>query len=195
MCSSDLLTGTKHATSYPDPFVLRPDLGLAVAGDARVELDLCTGDRWNVDTWAGAQSWLLFVGDDPLELVEAHALAAGAPTLPPDWAFAPWNDAVGGADRVREVAAALRGAGATSSVIWTEDWKGAEKTAYGYHLTTDWDLDESLYPDASELDAELEAAGFKWLAYFSPFVGQESDNWKEAQDFVITDDKIGRAHV
>ena len=48
--------------------------------------------------------------------------------------------------------------------------------------------DLSLYPDASELDAELEAAGFKWLAYFSPFVGQESDNWKEAQDFVITDD-------
>ena len=82
----------------------------------------------------------------------------------------------------------FRSAGATSSVIWTEDWKGAEKTAYGYHLTTDWDLDESLYPDASELDAELEAAGFKWLAYFSPFVGQESDNWKEAQDFVITDD-------
>lgn len=183
------LTGTKHAASYPDPFLLRPEpLGLAVAGDARVEVDLCTEDRWNVDSWAGSQTWLLFVSDDPLELVEAHALAAGTPVLPPDWAFAPWNDAVGGVDRVRTVAETLRGAGASSSVIWTEDWKGGEKTSYGYHLTADWDIDEELYPEASTLDAELEAAGFKWLAYFSPFVAEESDNWAEAEGLVITDD-------
>ncbi|MFN7145691.1 MAG: TIM-barrel domain-containing protein, partial [Myxococcota bacterium] len=180
------LTGTKHATSFPDPFLLRPEpLGLALAGAARVEVDLCTGDRWTVDAWRGSELFLLFEGISPLEIVQTHALAAGAPVLPPDWAFAPWNDAVGGADRVRTVAGTLRAAGAPSSVVWTEDWKGGEETSYGYHLTAEWTLDEALYPDAVALDAELEAAGFKWLAYFSPFLGEESAAWAEAEDLAI----------
>jgi hypothetical protein len=65
---------------------------------------------------------------------------------------------VGGEARVREVAATLRAAGAPSSVIWTEDWKGGEETAFGYHLTAEWTVDTTLYPDAPSLDAELEAA-------------------------------------
>ncbi len=179
-------SGTKHATSFPDPFLVRPEpFGLAMAGASRVEVDLCTGSRWMVDVWSGTPSFLVFAGTSPLQIVEAHALAAGTPTLPPDWAFAPWNDAVGGADRVRQVAATLREAGAPSSVIWTEDWKGATETAFGYHLTAEWTLDEVLYPDASDLDAELEAAGFKWLAYFSPFVAEPSTAWAEAEELVV----------
>ncbi len=180
------LTGTKHATSFPDPFLLRPEpLGLALGGASRVEVDLCTGDRWTVDAWQDEALFLLFEGDTALEIVEHHALAAGTPVLPPDWAFAPWNDAVGGVDRVRAVAESLRGAGAPSSVIWTEDWKGAEQTAYGYHLTLEWSLDDTLYPDAAALDAELEAAGFKWLAYFSPFVAEPTATWAEAEPYTI----------
>jgi alpha-glucosidase len=181
-------TGTRHATSYPDPFLVRPEpFGLAVAGTPRIEADLCTGSRWTLDVWSGSPSFLVFAGETPLQIVEAHALAAGTPMLPPDWAFAPWNDAVGGAERVRQVAATLREAGASSSVIWTEDWKGGEETAFGYHLTAEWTLDETLYPDALALDGELEAAGFKWLAYFSPFVSETSAAWEEAQSLVIED--------
>ncbi len=182
-------TGTKHATSYPDPFLLRPEpFGLAVAGTPRVEVDLCTGDRWTVDVWSANATFLVFAGETPLDVVNAHALAAGTPALPPDWAFAPWNDAVGGEARVREVAATLRAAGAPSSVIWTEDWKGGEETAFGYHLTAEWTVDTTLYPDAPTLDGELEAAGFKWLAYFSPFVAETSTAWAEAEDLVIRDE-------
>ena len=40
------LTGTKHATSYPDPFLLRPEpLGLVVDGAARVENILTQAGR------------------------------------------------------------------------------------------------------------------------------------------------------
>lgn len=182
------LTGTRHATSYPDPFLVRPEpLGLAIAGTPRIEVDLCTGDRWKLDIWSGTTSFLLFTAHTPLQIVEGHALATGAPVLPPNWAFAPWNDAVGGADRVRAVANTLRDAGASSSVIWTEDWKGAEQTALGYHLSSEWTLDEALYPDASTLDAELEAAGFKWLAHFSPFIAEHTEAWAEAEDLAIRD--------
>ena len=180
------LTGTRHATSFPDPFLVRPEpLGLMVAGAARVEVDLCTSDRWTVDRWTSDASYLLFDGATPLEIVQGHALLSGPPVLPPDWAFAPWNDAVGGVERVRAVARSLRDAGAPSSVIWTEDWKGGEESAYGYHLKLEWMLDEALYPDAPALDAELEAAGFKWLAYFSPFIAEPTETWAEAEAYAI----------
>jgi alpha-glucosidase (family GH31 glycosyl hydrolase) len=180
------LTGTRHATSYPSPFLLRPEpLGLVLDGASRAEVDLCTGQRWTVDVWAGEATWLLFEGVHALDIVKAHALLYGAPAIPPDWAFAPWNDAVGGEARVRAVAETLRSAGAPSSVIWTEDWKGGEETVYGYHLTSEWTLDEALYPDAPAIDADLEAAGFKWLAYFSPFLGESSEAWAEAEELAI----------
>lgn len=182
------LTGTRHAQSMPDPFLLRPEpFGLQLLGEARVEVDLCTGNRWMVDAWSADQTYLLLSSEDPLTIVEAHARAAGAPAIPPDWAFAPWNDAVGGVDRVQAVATTLREAGAPSSVIWTEDWKGGEETAYGYHLTAEWTVDEELYPDAGTTDAALEAMGFKWLAYFSPFIGEETADWAEAEELAIRD--------
>ncbi len=182
------LTGTRHASSYPDPFLVRPEpLGVAVGTTARIEVDLCTGPRWTLDVWDDGALFLLFDGDSPLDIVQAHALAAGTPVLPPDWAFAPWNDAIGGTERVTTVANELRASGASSSVIWTEDWKGGEDSLYGYHLLLDWDLDATLYPDATGTDAALEAAGFKWLAYFSPFVGQNTDDWASVESLVIED--------
>jgi len=182
------LTGTRHATSYPDPFLLRPEpMGLHVSNAARSEVDLCTGDRWRVDTWASSTRYVVLDGDTPLDVIRARSTVTGLPKLPPDWAFAPWNDAVGGTERVQEVAATLRAAGAPSSVIWTEDWKGAEETAWGYHLLPSWSHDESLYPDPSSTDADLEAAGFKWFAYFSPFVVDETTEAEETADFLIQD--------
>ena len=191
------LQGTRHASSYPDPFLLRPEppVGLAAQTWARVEVDLCATDptTWTIDTWQDRSLMLVVAGDSPLEVVERRTRATGPPLVPPDWAFAPWNDAVRGADRVREVAATLREAGAPASAIWTEDWKGAAQTPYGYHLSTLWSLDEELYPDASALDAELEAAGFKWLAYFSPFVETETPEWEEISDALIVDPETGEA--
>jgi alpha-glucosidase (family GH31 glycosyl hydrolase) len=182
------LTGTRHATSYPDPFLLRPEpMGLMVDTAARIDVDLCTGDGWTVAAWDGASSFILVDGASPLEVVRNHTRLVGLPPQPPSWALAPWNDAVMGADRVRAVAAALRAADAPSSVIWTEDWKGGEDSAWGYHISAEWDLDRALYPEAEALDAELEAQGFKWLAYFSPFLETGSRAWDEAIDLAIRD--------
>ena len=99
--------------------------------------------------------------------------------LPPDWALGPWNDAVHGEDEVRRVAALLREREIPSSAIWTEDWKGHEETSLGFRLSSSWELNTDLYPDAAALSEELEDDGFKWLGYFSPFIEEDSPEWVE----------------
>ena len=184
------LTGTRHASSYPDPFLLRPaePLGVTAHTGARLELDLCSAQDWSLMAWDSSLELAITAGETPLEVIERNTLAEGAPPIAPDWAFAAWNDAVRGVDRVLTVARELRESGASSSVIWTEDWKGAEQLDLGYHLSGEWTIDEALYPQASAIDAQLEAAGFKWFAYFSPFVEVESEAWAEAEDLVIRDE-------
>jgi len=195
------LTGTKHAASYPVPFLLRPEQkhGLLALTTARVEVDLCASDpdRFSLQTWdEGGGAFVLISGSDPLDIVEGLTAYTGRPELPPAWAFAPWNDAVRGEDRVREVAAALREAGAPGSVIWSEDWKGGHENATGYHLDGDWFLDESLYPDPAAVDAELEALGFKWFSYFSPFLFEGTETWDDALAAdVILEDEAGEPYV
>src|ERR1019366_8974899 len=66
----------------------------------------------------------LFYGPSPHEALGRSTEHFGRPRVPPAFAFAPWNDAIYGSANVRAVAAALRLAGAPSSVIWTEDWRG-----------------------------------------------------------------------
>ncbi|GDX81914.1 hypothetical protein LBMAG42_37250 [Deltaproteobacteria bacterium] len=189
------ITGTRHSSSYPDPFFIRPEpVGVLTNTNARVEVDLCTGDRWRFDVADSAASWSILDADTPLGLVRLHATAYGAPAVPPDWAFGAWTDAVRGADRVLAVAAELREAGASATVIWSEDWRGGEELAFGYHPRPEWAVDETLYPDPSGIDASLEALGFKWMAYFAPFLVEDTAAWDEAIDFAIRDDK-GEAYT
>jgi len=184
------ITGTRHASSYPDPFFIRPEpVSVLAQTNARVSVDLCTGDRWRLDVADSAATWLISDADTALELVQQHAVMRGTPALPPDWAFGTWADAIRGADRVREVVAELREAGASASVIWSEDWRGGEDLAFGYHPKPEWAVDETLYPDPSGIDAEMEAAGFKWLAYFAPFLVEGTAAWDDGVQFAIQDDK------
>ncbi len=178
------LTGRRHTTYFPVPFLLRAQqsAGLLLDTPTRVEVDLCATDpaRTSLIAW-DAQPALHFVAaPTPLGAVEALTDRTGRPRRLPAWALTPWNDAIRGADRVREVAATLREAGAPSSVIWTEDWKGSEENFSGFRLSESWTLDETLYPEATTLDAELEAAGFKWFAYFGPFVGLTDADGQDA---------------
>ncbi|MFT4977307.1 MAG: alpha-glucosidase [Myxococcota bacterium] len=192
------LVGTRHASSYPDPFFVQtgPRVGMQVNTDSRVDADLCTdGQRWSLAAWEDSLWLSVLPGDDVLSIVELRTRANGGVVLPPDWAFAPWNDAVMGEDRVQEVVRTLREAGAPSSVIWTEDWKGGEDNGFGYHLLPEWDADTTLYPDIAGLDAELEAQGFKWLAYFSPFISPEASTWEESAEHTISDPETGEPYL
>ncbi len=179
------LTGTRHASSYPVPFLLRPHQphGLLVDTSARLEADLCASDseRFSLTSWTGAARWLLISGEGPLQVVEELTAHTGRVQLPPPWALGVWNDAVHGSEEVRAAAELLRDQGASVSAIWSEDWKGGEWGSTGYHLTNEWFLDEETYPDGAELAAELEADGFKWLGYFSAFLAEDTQTWSSAE--------------
>ncbi len=187
------IVGTRHAASYPVPFLLRPQQahGLLADTDARVLVDLCASDseRFTVEVWDGSADFLLLSGDGPLDVVEDLTGFTGRFDLPEPWVFAPWNDAVRGPDNVRAVAQRLREFDAPSSVIWTEDWKGGVEDFTGYHLKGEWFLDEETYPDADALAVELADDGFQWFAYFSPFVesGTETYEMAVADDVLIKD--------
>lgn len=192
------IVGTRHASSYPDPFIIQtgPRLGVQVNTHSRVDADLCAdGSRWSLAAWENSMWLSLLPGDDVLDIVELRTRANGGIAMIPDWALAPWNDAILGEDRVREVAQTLRDANAPSSVIWTEDWKGGLDNGFGYHLLPEWEPDTTLYPDIPKLDAELEAMGFKWFAYFSPFVSPEASDWEVSKDLAIIDPETGEPYT
>src|ERR1700722_19747455 len=89
----------------------------------------------------------LFYGPTPHEALGRSTAHFGRPRIPPAFAFAPWNDAIFGSDNVLSIAAALRKAGAPSSVIWTEDWIGGTFQGSNYTLNEAWDVDRTLYPN------------------------------------------------
>lgn len=178
-------TGTRHASSLPSPFLLRPHRGqgLLTETTGRVDVDLCATDpdAFEVLAWDGPSvRWVVIAADGPVEALQARSGWVGRPPLAPPWVFGPWADAVRGPERVREVAAALRDAGSPVSALWTEDWTGGMETPAGYRLSHEWTLDTELYPNAAALDAELEAMGFRWLAYFAPFLLPGTDTWDDA---------------
>jgi alpha-glucosidase len=193
------ITGTRHASSFPMPWVLLPETHLGILADtsARVEVDLCAQDeRFHLRSWEGATTWALITGDTALDPIRGLAQANGLRELSAPWVFAPWNDAVRGEDRVLGVLQSIVDSGAASSVIWTEDWKGAEEIATGYHLTGEWFLDRELYPEAEAMAATLQAQGIQWFAYFSPFLTADTVTWDEAaEEGVILQTEDGRDYT
>ncbi|MBK9644861.1 MAG: hypothetical protein IPO67_06870 [Deltaproteobacteria bacterium] len=183
------IQGTRHSSSAPIPFLLRPDdaVGIEIDAGGRVDLDLCktAPGTYTIGAWDTGMDLHIFAGSSAMDVLSQHGASRGGPAMPPDWAFAPWNDAIRGAENVIDLANFLRAEGIPSSVIWTEDWKGGEDTIFGYHLSGEWTIDSTLYPDAGETDSALEQLGFKWLAYFSPFVFKDSSVWAEAETYVI----------
>ncbi|HJN75971.1 MAG TPA: glycoside hydrolase family 31 protein [Myxococcota bacterium] len=181
------LTGTRHATSFPMPWVLRPDHNSGVLADttARVEARLCTDGRIALRSWEADSRWVVFASDDTLDTIRALGLASGPYELPEPWVFAPWNDAIRGEERVREVLSSIRQSGAASTVIWTEDWKGAEEGPTGYHLKGEWFLDREFYPNAEDVAQELRDSGIYWFAYFSPFLYEDTQTYEDAAGLTI----------
>ena len=179
--------GTRHSSSFPMPWLLRPHLnhGLLLDADGRVDLDLCHTDagRFSMLAWdTAAVELVIVVGDDPRDVLRGQAGVVGRAPLPDAWVLGPWNDAIRGPEVVRGHAAALRAAGAPSSAIWSEDWRGAiDSPVFGYHPGPEWGLGEELYTDADVMIDELDGQGFRWLAYFAPFLTTGTQTYAEAE--------------
>ncbi|MCA9491797.1 MAG: hypothetical protein KC621_17820 [Myxococcales bacterium] len=177
--------GTKHATSFPIPFLVRPHHpdGLLFDTWGRVEVDLCQSDpdRFEMVSWTSEPAtFVLLGGTEPLHPVQGLTSLFGRQEPLKPWVFGAWGDAIRGPDRVRTVATELRANDVPATLIWSEDWKGASQTPTGYRLGEEWFLDRNIYPDAEVLAEDLDRRGMKWLAYFAPFVGEGDETWDSA---------------
>ncbi|MGC4116523.1 MAG: glycoside hydrolase family 31 protein [Myxococcales bacterium] len=144
----------------------------------------CAPRRATSSAWrpgATSSGSRLYAGGTPAQALErATAGVLRRPPQPPPMAFAPWNDAIFGPDEVRKIAALLRDNAIPSSAIWTEDFRGGSWEMTGYRLREEWDLDPTLYPDATTLASELHSQGFAWHAYFNSFINQDTRVYAEA---------------
>jgi sulfoquinovosidase len=180
-----MLEGARHASSFGLPTWLSSDgyVG-AVSSDARMVFELCSArdDAWRMEVWSNEFTFTLYDGPEPLTALErATEGVLGRPPQPPPLAFAPWNDAIHGSAKVREIAQLLRDNQIPSSALWTEDFRGgADVPGQGYRLKEEWAIDRTLYPDVEALAAELRGNGFAWFAYFNTFVVEKTRVESEA---------------
>ena len=151
--------------------------------DAVAELDLAKSNRERATLrMAGTLPAVsLHPWRRPLDGVAWATSLTGRPPSVPDWAFAPWNHAVGGPDELRRVAALLRQEGVPSSAIWSEDWIGGSQGTSGFRLSYAWEWDPARYPDLpADIDA-LHAQGFAFLGYLNPFVPSTTRMFSEGE--------------
>ena len=175
------LSGRRHSTHTPMPMMLS-SRGYAAVVDtpARAVFALCSEDPDEVrlETWEPRLALHLF-HFDPLR--DMHDWV-GRPAAVPDFAFAPWLDAIYGEAEVRRVAQKLRAEDIPVSVIWTEDWRGGNDEGTGYVLEEDWRVDRDLYPGFEALADELHGDGYKFLTYHNTFLDSDADVFQEAID-------------
>lgn len=181
------LAGRRHSTHTPMPMMLS-SRGYAAVVDtpARAVFALCSDDPDEVrlETWEPRLALHLFPGepeDVTVALMTMHDWV-GRPGRPPDFAFAPWLDAIYGEAEVRRVAQKLRAEDIAVSAIWTEDWRGGNDEGTGYVLEEDWRVDRDLYPGFETLADDLHGDGFKFLTYHNTFIDEEADVFAEAID-------------
>ena len=177
------LQGRRHSSHAPLPeFLARRGYVLAVHTERRATFALCSEspETARLEFELGAKV-SLFDGPSPAEALKRAGAELGRPRMPPRVSFAPWLDAIRGSAEVRRVATKLRAEKIPSSVLWTEDWRGAKETSNGYSLEEEWAVDTSLYPDFAELANDLHASGFGFYVYFNPFIYKGSKAYAEAQ--------------
>lgn len=165
--------GVWHATS---------GLSAIVGHDGYHELDLCktASDRVALVSYRALPSLVLVSGADVrARLARVTEYVGRLAERPDDWVFGPWNDAVGGPDKVLALAATLRDNDIPSSAIWAEDWIGGKDTMFGFRLTYSWAWDQERYPSLPVDIEYLHGQGFAFLAYFNPFVPVTVPMWAE----------------
>jgi alpha-glucosidase len=178
-------TGRRHSTHTPMPMLLSSK-GYALSVDTNARAIFALGsegaDVARYEVWDKALDLHVFAGApaDPKVALGKMIGWVGRAPVPPAVVFAPWVDAIFGSANVRAIAQELRDNGVSSSVIWTEDWRGGADTGTGYALEENWNVDRTLYPDIEQLASDLHAQGFQFLTYFNTFLDATADVYTEA---------------
>ena len=185
------LAGTRHASSYPVPvYLARRGYVGALDTAGRSVFGMCAASEENAlrisgDVTGGALTFRIFEGPSAKQALIRSTARFGRPRVPPRLAFAPWNDAILGSEKLLAFAKLLRDNDIPSSAIWYEDWRGGKFVGDDYKLDEEWDASPALYPDLPKLVADLHDQGFASFTYFNTFVEKDLKIWSEAKDHLV----------
>ena len=144
----------------------------------------------SVEAWSHKLTLHIITGDNPQTILERQFSILGKPTIPPPWAFGPWNDSVRGQPQAKSLVRLLRQRRIPSSALWIEDWMGSWENGKRFWMRPlSHQVDAVLYPDFPGLAMHLHETGFRLLGYFCPEITENSALYHEAaaQDLLVKD--------
>ncbi len=159
-------------SNAPAPMCLSTDLrGFCLENTEYSVFDLRSEESIRIGVFSEALRGRLFYGADPIQLLEAYTRFCGRMRPLPEWAQ---QGAIigmqGGTQAVRDTLAQLEAEGTPIAAFWLQDWVGARKTAIGWQLWWNWEVDHDRYPGWEDLLADLGSKGIRVLTYINPFL-------------------------
>ena len=175
--------GVRSDRAYKNVPLLVSSEGYAVffdmTGPIYYDLGQASVAAWQATVRADHLRAYLIVGDGIAPLIHAYHQLTGAPAVPPDWSFGFWISRWGyrNRDEVMAVARRMREERVPCDVIHVDPyWMRYHE---GHHGDLEWD--ESAFPDAKGMIAELKALGFRLSLWESPYVPLDSEMRAEGE--------------
>ncbi len=101
----------------------------------------------------------------------------------PEWCYdGVWLAIQKGSNAVRTRLAKALEKGVKVAAIWSQDWQGTRKTAFGTQLMWNWQYSPELFPDIKKFIAELRSKGIRFLGYSNSFLAVEKNLYAEAKE-------------
>jgi alpha-D-xyloside xylohydrolase len=112
----------------------------------------------------------------PVDVVARYHQQTGLPELPPSWAFAPlqWRNVAADSAMIRDDAAQIRANDVATGLIWVDNpWQSSYNSMQP---------NTEQFPDFTELVAELQAAGFRFMAWTTPYIEEADPEYQHYVD-------------
>lgn len=182
--------GSWYTTYHAQPtFVSSNNYYCHIETTNYAEFDFTDKNEHLLYVWGVPNKILIDKLNDPLETVEKLSLILGRQPELPDWAFDGMWLAIqgrGGKDTVRQRLQKALDAGVRVNGIWSQDWEGIKKTAFGTQLFWDWKWNGGgrpvRFPNFPDFVDEMHEHGLKYFGYINSFFNIDGDLYKVAKE-------------
>ncbi len=162
-----------------------------VDGTSFMAFDFRTPGQITIEMYANAPIYFGSAASFPeLSALLTSRLGRQAPL--PDWA----HDGVilgiqQGPEVIDRKIAQARAQGVPVVGVWSQDWCGCRRTAFGYQVMWNWTYDKDLYPDLPDKIRKWKAEGVRFLGYINPFMAIEKElyQYASAHGYCVKNDK------
>ena len=185
-------SGSPYTTYFPVPFFfLGSQRAISLEPGGPIHFDLTDPSRVWVRSDSRKLKGRIYLGKEPLEILERYTEDAGRFPELPEWAFGTWIGVQGGREKATRIVEEALAAGNPVTGLWIQDWVGPRQTAIGTRLNWDWYPDTTLYPNLKGFCEEMDQKGVKVLGYINPFLVEDGKLCQEAMEkgYLVKDEK------